>query len=706
VQGDYPLEEDLSRKQRRSAPHDNKSNRHIAPGDLNGQVPTIEDGTLKVGPAAPFAQKPEESLSGAPLSDIEMRRLLDIAGRKTREIGMDEKVDLREMTRRNGGQPPRFTVMKKNTVEAFKAKLSAAGTTDRMPRLEDTTARLMAALKANGAEVVQTVHSDWLRQPDADGKIAVPISDETRARLERIKNPGETDEDTINRILSATRIPNYPTGTLEYDVAVDLAPQMMWGRLDQTKAQNIKLTLDAMPVGERYGFLRTELIESLGPNDGTTAWSEKLGMLMAFVRYTLPEDEAHRLADEVAEKLKPAPADDHHLMDKVAREAAIKVERTLSTLPPDMASNIVTSLIDGNLMVEDGDAKNAAMPGFTDHVTKHLAVSGKGRATIQRLLDNDKDVMRITPEQRAKLQRYLDTGDTGPAIQVVKDKRRELKDKREELAREEARIDAQKKSLQAMDDIQVAAKDPRLTRLGEAGYHKAVQAWEDGSIVMPPVFKADADLESLSHAATIFVVQHNWSSAFEKATDFSEGEFRLPYSDVVFEFRISGRRVCCCVQDDGDENSDLAILLIETSVGWAFGAVYTITNGKWEFFRKTHDICAPIMAVCWDQIRAVSIALEAKVVETEIVRAPHRLNRKRERAGKVPVFDHHIVNLAHRKRYLPREALPSDIEDEHPGKRLHFVRGHTRHYTNHKVWINWHLRGNPDLGFVDKEYRL
>lgn len=37
---------------------------------------------------------------------------------------------------------------------------------------------------------------------------------------------------------------------------------------------------------------------------------------------------------------------------------------------------------------------------------------------------------------------------------------------------------------------------------------------------------------------------------------------------------------------------------------------------------------------------------------------------------------------------------------------MHFVRGHWRHYEVSKTWIRWHLRGDPDLGFIDKEYRL
>jgi hypothetical protein len=102
-------------------------------------------------------------------------------------------------------------------------------------------------------------------------------------------------------------------------------------------------------------------------------------------------------------------------------------------------------------------------------------------------------------------------------------------------------------------------------------------------------------------------------------------------------------------------------------------------------------------------IRSICIALDAEVAVTEVIRAPHRLNHQREKQGKKPVLDHHVVNLARRSRVEP---LPSAGDREarwHP--RLHFRRGHWRHFEDHKTWVRWCLVGDPDLGFIDKEYR-
>jgi hypothetical protein len=87
------------------------------------------------------------------------------------------------------------------------------------------------------------------------------------------------------------------------------------------------------------------------------------------------------------------------------------------------------------------------------------------------------------------------------------------------------------------------------------------------------------------------------------------------------------------------------------------------------------------------------------------VRIPSKLNAARERRGKSPLPDYHIINLANRKRYAP---VPEDLRagDKRNSPRLHFRRSHVRHYANYTVRIKWCLVGNPDIGFIDKDYRL
>lgn len=186
----------------------------------------------------------------------------------------------------------------------------------------------------------------------------------------------------------------------------------------------------------------------------------------------------------------------------------------------------------------------------------------------------------------------------------------------------------------------------------------------------------------------IILVEHNWAAAFAGAQDFSEGEYPLPYERCAFEFMLDNRHV------------------VVLTHGHRYIIVSEIGNGYWVatiICQMGEDDPIDRYEILFKNIRAICIALDAEVAITEVVRAPHRLNRAREKQGKLPINDHHVINLARRSRV---EALPTDGDHEprwHP--RLHFRRGHWRHYDNHKTWIKWMLVGDPDLGFIDKEYR-
>lgn len=183
-----------------------------------------------------------------------------------------------------------------------------------------------------------------------------------------------------------------------------------------------------------------------------------------------------------------------------------------------------------------------------------------------------------------------------------------------------------------------------------------------------------------------FLIEHDWAAAFAGAKDFDEGDIRLPYDSVLFEFSIAGRPVCVFA------SGEARVAFIRLKTTWvAVGMDATGTKD---------DLFSLLRA----QIRAICIALDAEVAITDTVRAPEKLNRARAKRGAPPLSDYHVIRLNRRERAAP---LPSSNERE-PGTRhrLHFVRGHWRHYESHKTWIKWHLRGDPDLGYIDKHYRL
>lgn len=190
-----------------------------------------------------------------------------------------------------------------------------------------------------------------------------------------------------------------------------------------------------------------------------------------------------------------------------------------------------------------------------------------------------------------------------------------------------------------------------------------------------------------------FLIEHDWAAAFAGATDIDEGDIRLPYDSCMFELKIGGRRVACYCDDN-----DWKVIFISIKGGWVAGE---ITDEH--FLRRGGG---PSRDIVENQIRAICIALDAEVAVKETVRADEKLNRSREKRGKPPLLDYHVIRLARRERAAPLPSGDDDGERKHRSPRLHFVRGHWRHYDSHKTWINWHLRGDPDLGFIDKHYRL
>lgn len=248
-----------------------------------------------------------------------------------------------------------------------------------------------------------------------------------------------------------------------------------------------------------------------------------------------------------------------------------------------------------------------------------------------------------------------------------------------------------------------------LERPGASSLHHLRQALKDGKAFLLGCRddKFSDGFEEVLAEANCFVVEHDWAKAFAGATDFSEGDIRLPYEVCAFDFKISGRRIVALMTTDAD-NCILMQLLVRGANEWMVDDdVCRHQDGKWLPIAAgqapERNVFQGLTEFIGSQVRAITIALDAQVAETEVVRVNEKLARSRERSGHVVPKPYHVVSLARRTRAAP---LASSGEPEHGKVRLHFRRGHWRHYEDHKTWIRWMLVGNPDLGFVDKEYRL
>jgi len=390
------------------------------------------------------------------------------------------------------------------------------------------------------------------------------------------------------------------------------------------------------------------------------------------------------------------------------RAAAENMEQILGAIPDENRRAIVNEMMHGAFTVASAkgyiEGFDAALAKLED-IDSRLKVLGGMRPDQQRrLADAYQKTGHFPHNMVAMAQERLNE------IESIERERRELRC-------EIIALNATEINDKAMEELLPVGEHPVLQRLTETKFHGMMDADAAGAILAPGASQIPHAIAMLSPegAPHIFVVQHDWAAAFKHAQDFEGGEWKLPYNDVAFEFRISGKRtIVLCGSENGHFSS--IYMLTESSYGWIVSGVYEIMpNGDPKVVvakaaevisRAFFGAMEPLARLCLAQIRAVSISLEADVAETEVVRAPHKLNRQREKKGRVPIFDYHIVNLTARKRYAPRAPQPGDIDEERHHKRMHWVRGHWRHYTNSKTWIKWHLRGDPDLGFIDKEYRL
>lgn len=296
----------------------------------------------------------------------------------------------------------------------------------------------------------------------------------------------------------------------------------------------------------------------------------------------------------------------------------------------------------------------------------------KAKAEVARIMD------RLPPDARERVGRKL--REQFAAEMQRKDERSR---RQEELQRR----------IEALEELRAWNPPLVLERNEHPRLHKLKEAMQEGRVVDGNSDTKEhlvvEEMEAVMNLQHTFVVKHDWAGAFANAEGMAD-EFKLPYDICAFEFRIGGR----------------AVILAATDLLGVDGLSTFIECGDYWYMpppgAKGGECCDPAIRYLWTQLRAICIALDAEVATETVVRAPNKLNEKRVKAGKVPLVNHSVVDLARRHRV----ANPLAGHGTGTKKRLHFRRGHWRHYEESKTWVRWCLVGNPDLGFISKEYSL
>lgn len=208
-----------------------------------------------------------------------------------------------------------------------------------------------------------------------------------------------------------------------------------------------------------------------------------------------------------------------------------------------------------------------------------------------------------------------------------------------------------------------------------------------------------------------FVVKHDWRAAFgDSLGEITEGELKLPFECCAFEFKVSGVYVVFTFTEDQ------RYLYVQAKNGVWFSYDDDTTNKE----RTSEKLWDYLL----EQVKAICVMLDSEVASTSTVQAPYKLNKKRVDAGKTPLSDYHVIDLSVRHRGSARNQNPTPTGRH---VRAHWRRGHWvhadkrpaadlhRHATAQRwvphedrwrTWKNWMIVGDPDLGFVEKEYKL
>jgi hypothetical protein len=286
-------------------------------------------------------------------------------------------------------------------------------------------------------------------------------------------------------------------------------------------------------------------------------------------------------------------------------------------------------------------------------------------------------------------------------------------DKKDELIREMASLGREdQKTRENLKDIETKkavietlldwGADLKIQRPHGISFRKMRKAFaEDRTIYLDKSLhgvtpKLDFEKE-IFRFAEILLIEHDWAAAFKNA-DLADSVVKLPYDVCAFEFRFSDRPVIALATQFGTDIAFTPVVLIDD--WWVATDLAGRIGGDYESDESRDGAYLRLFNEVSRQIRAACISLDAEVAKAEVVREPHTGQHGRNAHQMLKPY--HVVSLGRRG---PRPLASIGTET---GRRirLHFRRGHWRHFEAHKTWIKWQLVGSPDLGFIDKHHKL
>jgi hypothetical protein len=200
---------------------------------------------------------------------------------------------------------------------------------------------------------------------------------------------------------------------------------------------------------------------------------------------------------------------------------------------------------------------------------------------------------------------------------------------------------------------------------------------------------------------------------FSYLTDFgrdmlSSGAANFPHEKTYFEFgcRAGETDMVCAMWGGTDDPTVFAYVSRDFGRSWCPAGAIHLTAGETvsvyldlvaeekEIVPFTYGL-RDIFYACIALLASTSVTVAEEVVSEAI-------NRKRLAVGKSPLYSHTVVTINHNR--LNRAG---GGDGTHASPRLHWRRGHVRHYRSGAVsWIAPTLVGCADRGIVTHDYRV
>lgn len=196
------------------------------------------------------------------------------------------------------------------------------------------------------------------------------------------------------------------------------------------------------------------------------------------------------------------------------------------------------------------------------------------------------------------------------------------------------------------------------------------------------------------------------------------GEIEIPYNNILISgFDHNNDKFCIHINRSNDNSVTLLSLFIYTVGKWVLLPMSYTFISKNGFFKNIYinynkKEAEQLLDLSSHIVSALSFILRCKNVCTETIAPPEKVNKKRLLNSKTPLYSYKVLRVLVPKNI---KKTNNNISENGTTMRMHLCRGHFKEYTNENKLFGKHtglywwqptLRGNKDVGSIEKEYCL